>query len=841
MASVVRCHTTKMAIRVLVILSAVFCCLAPIFAMNIQQSLPPSDEPITLVRGWQYRADDSARITPIDFNRLERAPGWASVASLDTLVFREDQEYALVRVRIPTGDWTGTSLLLSNSKVSFQAYMNGRLLYPNRGLNSESRYNRMTQRWHMVPLPEDSVGKYVYFRLVRPSMRAPLGTVTVGSRHEHFRSITGASLWRLIIGILAVLLGVVSYLTILARKTEKLTPAFAATAVLIGTYIFTSAPLCLEWSETPFLWNFVGHTALFLIPASVYRYYKRILPKSELTLPHRLALAHFWFAGAFAVLAALGAISFQHLLWIYLAFTSATIVLFASQQISKFKDTFSSERQLALASSVLLFFAIFEVSLFGNLHREISQRPAPFLFSLTGIVILMGFGLLKKAIRNEQVTQKTNEVLEKSVGIAVELSSAYSKEDAAIKAAEIMARELQIGNLCNIHLYELNTGRSPTSKFRLAQLVVQGRQVGNPQFAPMREKYESMADQMLLLDSPLVTGKNILVVPISMDGDKWGFFTADNYMLPSVSSDDAKFLSVLHETFAHTVLTIGLKDAAVSGALAQAERNVTDALQRILLPQVFQIPNAQVASNYRAAGVSGGDWFGYYLDPVKRSVDFYMGDATGHGVKSAVLAAMASGAIYANANMSRQVDGFSGNDEEKLERLARSVNRIICDAGRDEFFMSMLFVSIDLNTGKGAYLNAGHQPFYLVNAQTNKSKALMPAPGHALGFSKNPTFAIERFEMNQGDVLFLCSSGLFGNAGTDGRKLSVKRVKAVLEKSKDPLEIQNMVLESAAAVWKNEVIDDDVTTVVFKWLGAMSANAEDTQLMAERTIVSKPA
>jgi hypothetical protein len=823
----------------LVLFCAGFCCFSPVLAVEWQGVLPPSDESVTLVKGWQYRADDFARVSPLDFARVERAPRWTSIASLDSMVFRTGQDFVLMRVRIPEGNWTGASLLLSNSKVSFQAYMSGKLLYPNRGALSESRYARVAQRWHMIPLPSNSIGQYVYFRVGRPPARAPLGTVTVGSRHEHFRAIFGASLWRLVIGIVVILVGVLSALITISRKPGKTLSAFAATSLLIGLHIFASAPLCLEWADVPFIWGIVAHTSLFLIPAFVYRYYGGMLPTEDRSIVHRLALTHFGFAACAVALALLGIVSFQYLLWFFAGVSIVAIVLFASQLLSGLRSTHSIEHRLALVAAFFLLISICEIAFFGDFNGAISQRPALSLFMLSVIIVVMGFGYLRKAIRSEQKIRKTNEVLEKSVGIAVELSSAYSAADAAVKAAEIMVRELQLGSLCNVHLYELSKQRDASSRFVLAQLIVQGRQVGNPQFAPLREKHEAMADQMLLWDAPLVTGKNTLVVPLIVDGEKWGFFTADNYLHSVLHVDDSRFLRVLHETFSHSVLTIGLKDAAVSGAVAQAERDVTDALQRILLPQVFQIPNAQVASNYRAAGISGGDWFGYHLDPVRRSVDFYMGDATGHGVKSAVLAAMASGAIYANANVSRQVDGFVGNDEERLERLARSVNRVICDAGRDEFFMSMLFVAMDLNTGKGIYLNAGHQPFYLVNALANKSKALMPAPGHALGFSKNPSFAIERFEMNPGDVLFLCSSGLFGNEGVDGRRLSVKRLKGVLEKSKDPLEIQNMVLDSANAIWKNEVIDDDVTTVVFKWLGAANAQAEETQVVGEGTVVSK--
>jgi hypothetical protein len=44
-------------------------------------------------------------------------------------------------------------------------------------------------------------------------------------------------------------------------------------------------------------------------------------------------------------------------------------------------------------------------------------------------------------------------------------------------------------------------------------------------------------------------------------------------------------------------------------------------------------------------------------------------------------------------------------------------------------------------------------------------------------------------------------------------------LKTILEKGKEPQDIQNLVSAAADGVWKDSPLRDDVTTLVFKWLG----------------------
>lgn len=795
--------------------------------VNALTQLPPLDDTTLLGSGWEYRVGDSpqkAGSAP-DWTVQEKSLAWVRGGNPSAIPLQKGLVAMWMRVKLPSGNWAAPSLFIENSSAHFQVYMSGKLLYPSDFQGSASRHARNVSRWHVIPLPDAIADQYVYLRVLRPNASEPVGRVSLGSRHLHYKTIVNGSLWKIAIGLLTFLVGVAAFSASAFRKFQPMTLAFSSLAGAAGTYMFLSAPLRLEWLNAPFFWSFFEYGALFLTPPAFYWFLREFMDSKHTGILKIASKSHVALALVLQLAALSSYFSYKSILIAFFVASSVTIAYVSKSIFNGYRNVQAELKAPMLAVGLMLGCALWDMLSWSFSEREISPWPGAFVVSLTLAVCMVAFAILRAGIAQERNLERVNGLLERSVGAAVEMSASNQIMQALSKTAEAMVRDLQVESICNVHVYLKNHERSPESSlFEQAMLVTQGRLVSNPSMGPLRQKFEGIAEQLMSSDEAYVNAKKMLVIPVFVDSKKWGFLTIDNYKHARIHSDDEILMRVLCATLGHTLLALDLRDHALTELKLESELQITSALQRFLIPDSLQIPNAQVASSYRAAATTGGDWFGYNVHSNKKRVDIVMGDATSHGLKSALMVAHASGAVQ--AAISRFMESESISDEDRLTRLARGVNKVIFEAGRDELYMAMLFVSVELETGMVHYLSAGHPPFYCIDAQTGRAQSVVPAPSQALGFTKAPIFKIGTIELKKGDVLFFSSSGLFDNEGEGGRRLSSRRLKTLLEKSKDPSEIQEYVLSAAETVWKKAELRDDVTTIVFKWLGSVRATQE---------------
>jgi serine phosphatase RsbU (regulator of sigma subunit) len=807
-------------------------------ALPIEHDLPSLEHATLLSSGWEYRLGDSPRrfAGAPDWIVSEDSLAWVRAGSLNNVQFPRGQKVMWLRVRLPSKSWAGPSLLIENSSSLFQVYMGGRLLYPTEAFDADSRLSRSALRWHIVPLVANAANQYVYFRVLQPHASEPMGRFSIGAQHAHYKTVVNASLWRIVLGVLSVLIGASVFAVSFFRKMEKLTLAFSAMAVGAGLYMFFSAPLCLEWMNAPFFWSFLEYGGLFLVPVAFYWFLGEFWGPNAKNVTHLLLRIHLGVAACAQIVALTGLVSYRPLLVGFFVCSVGSAVFIGRTVLQGFR-TLSVELRASFVMIVLtLASAAAEMTLWSLDSRTLSLWPGAFVLSLSGVVFSVAYAILRSAMTHEGNLRQLNGLLERSVNAVVELSASSEMIAAVLKTAETMVRELHVDPECSALVYiRQEHAQADAPIYQQVMLVSQGRLVTHPAVNPLRQKHEAMAEKYNSESEPRVNSKRMLIVPVRLGERKWGFFTIDKYQFDAPHSDDVLLLKVLCETLGHTILALEVRDYSLVEVKQENELKITSALQRFLIPDSVQIPGSLVASKYRAATTTGGDWFGYHVHANRERADIFLGDATGHGMKSALLVAHASGAI--RAAISRLSEGGFDSDEDRLLRLARNLNKVVYDVGREELYMAMLFMSIDLETGAVLYVNAGHPPFYRLDVQTGRSQSVVPAPSQALGFTKAPVFNVERLDLQRGDVLFLSSSGLFDNEGESGRRFSTRRLKTILEKSKEPQEILSLVTSAAEGVWKDTALTDDVTTIVLKWLGSTRQSQQAPISQVDKKVV----
>jgi serine phosphatase RsbU (regulator of sigma subunit) len=244
--------------------------------------------------------------------------------------------------------------------------------------------------------------------------------------------------------------------------------------------------------------------------------------------------------------------------------------------------------------------------------------------------------------------------------------------------------------------------------------------------------------------------------------------------------------------------------------LAQQARAVQDAL----IHGQQAIPGVQIATLYRSADTTGGDWYGVYHDETAQRLYMFMGDVTGHGIPSALVTAAVSGAIQSLVDV---VQSSSLSRQEALKSMAEAVNRVVCHTGKkSDRIMTMAFVCVDLVSGEGTFLNAGHHPPYLV--QNGALKPLV-CRGNMLGVLDAPEFDPMDFRVDDGTALFLYTDGLFENQGPEGHTFREKQLAAQLLQSagRDPQSTMTAIGLELEHCWKNSKIGDDCALLFIKF------------------------
>jgi PAS domain S-box-containing protein len=192
---------------------------------------------------------------------------------------------------------------------------------------------------------------------------------------------------------------------------------------------------------------------------------------------------------------------------------------------------------------------------------------------------------------------------------------------------------------------------------------------------------------------------------------------------------------------------------AVDNARLFRERSkVADALQQSLLPpQLPQIPRAEIAARYHAAGTGnevGGDFYDAFPTG-DGSWALVIGDVCGKGPEAAAMTGLARHTIRAAAIQERRPSG-----------VLTTLNEAVAQQRTDHLFCTVCYVRLKLNPQavRATVCCAGHPLPILMRAKGNVGVA--GTPGTLLGIFPDPQLVDRAVDLGPGDVLVLYTDGV---------------------------------------------------------------------------------
>ncbi len=304
---------------------------------------------------------------------------------------------------------------------------------------------------------------------------------------------------------------------------------------------------------------------------------------------------------------------------------------------------------------------------------------------------------------------------------------------------------------------------------------------------------------------------------------------ADDYLTKPVTSEELRARLRAGERILHMQEELHEKNTLVSSTLSQLQK-VYDSLDRDLIEarklQLALVRDRQrdygagkVSVVLRPSGHVGGDLVGSFAIDAARIAVFAV-DVSGHGVASAMMTARLAGLFTGSSpdqNIALRKSPDGGGDAWPPSIVARRLNELLLEDWQVDQYFTFAYAEIDLNSGAGKLVQAGHPHPVLLRA-TGEVQELGDG-GLPIGLIANAMFDEVAFILGAGDRLIITSDGVTECCDARGQEIGQEGLVKILQSNAKMMGLD--LLE--ALVWDLQThragadFDDDVSAVVLDY------------------------
>lgn len=252
--------------------------------------------------------------------------------------------------------------------------------------------------------------------------------------------------------------------------------------------------------------------------------------------------------------------------------------------------------------------------------------------------------------------------------------------------------------------------------------------------------------------------------------------------------------------------------ARVAGELEAARR-----VQTGLLPHSSALmaeARCDIDAVMVPARVVGGDLYDFFMVTPDR-LTFLVGDVSGKGLPASLFMAVSKALCKSAA--------LRGKDD--LSAVLTEANREIARDNLEEMFVTVLLCSLDLESGRLDYANAGHEAPLLLRHDGGLER-LDGAGGPPVCMIEDYGYAAAHSTINPGDTLFLFTDGVTEAMDSGERLYGRDRLYKLLEtmdRNMPCSDIIAAVQRDLRAFGAVEERADDITMLALRWRGRAPA------------------
>lgn len=235
------------------------------------------------------------------------------------------------------------------------------------------------------------------------------------------------------------------------------------------------------------------------------------------------------------------------------------------------------------------------------------------------------------------------------------------------------------------------------------------------------------------------------------------------------SDDDRSLVEAIGRLALQSVRTGYLLDEQAEKQRMEEEVRLARSVQERLLPQRLpDVPGADLAVVALPSRAVGGDLYDALVLPDGR-LFLAIADVTGKGLPASLLM----------ANLQACLHVLFPDGLDPLADAVSRVNRVICENTSTATFITAFFCTYDPASHALAYVNAGHNPPYLVRAAGGMDE--LTEGGLILGVMKGMAYDTGHTALAPGDALVLFTDGVTEAMGEAQEEYGEERLMAVLD------------------------------------------------------------
>jgi len=333
----------------------------------------------------------------------------------------------------------------------------------------------------------------------------------------------------------------------------------------------------------------------------------------------------------------------------------------------------------------------------------------------------------------------------------------------------------------------------------LAGWVRQNHKIGLIVDTRHDERWVNLPNQPYTVGSalavPVLKGEDLLGI-ITLLHDRPEHFDQDTADLMQVTAaqignalENARLYSKLDESY-RSLEQAKLKIEAYSKALDK-EMEKGKKIQRNFLPrQVPQIPGWEIAVYFHPARQVSGDFYDAFILP-ENLLGLVIADVCDKGVGSALFMALFRSLIRVFSGKinlqgvsvpgSTKTEADSDGDYfyEALNAVSLTNDYIAEEHGEESMFATLFFGVLNPQTGKMAYVNAGHEPVLIINQSGVKES--LKSTGPVVGMMPAMEYQVKQVRIDPGDTLIGYTDGVTEAMSPQQNLFGKKRFLTLLE------------------------------------------------------------
>jgi serine phosphatase RsbU (regulator of sigma subunit) len=233
-------------------------------------------------------------------------------------------------------------------------------------------------------------------------------------------------------------------------------------------------------------------------------------------------------------------------------------------------------------------------------------------------------------------------------------------------------------------------------------------------------------------------------------------------------------------------------------------------VQRRLLPEKSpETTVAGLAAVSLPARTVGGDYYDFF-DAGDRRIGIALADIAGKGVAAALVMSVVQASLRVILGQSAAEGNIS------LPELAARMNRFLYRSTGSNSYATFFYAQIDEQTRELRYVNAGHNPPYLLRLAAGIEE--LATGGTVIGMFPQAVYEEAKVDLQPGDVLVAFTDGVTEALSPGEEEFGEERLKELLRRVAHlPVEEMSAKISRALREWiDNAAQYDDLTFIVMK-------------------------